>query len=114
MGGNQELGRAGEDAAAAWYEHHGYVVLDRNWRTRSGEMDLICHRDDTVVFCEVKTRSTKRFGSGMEAVDRRKQQRLRLLGAQWLQQQPEHYAEIRFDVADVNASGHLEILEGCF
>lgn len=114
MDDNQAVGRAGEDAAVAHYEQHGYVLVARNWRVRTGEIDLICVRDGTVVFCEVKTRTSNRYGHGFEAVDWRKQRRLRALALQWLQQCETNYPEIRFDVADVDRAGKVELLEGCF
>ena len=66
------LGRWGERRAARHYEAAGYVVLDQNWHVRGGELDLVMMRGDEIVFCEVKTRSSNRFGSGLEAVDERK------------------------------------------
>ncbi len=114
MANNNEVGRAGEDAAAAWYEAKGFHVLDRNWRVRGGEIDLICSDGDVVVFCEVKTRSTARFGRGLEAVDWRKQRRIRTLAVQWLQGAERSYPDIRFDVADVDGAGHVDMIEGCF
>ena len=50
--------------AAQWYEDNGYEILERNWRRREGEIDLIVRSGKTVAFCEVKTRSTDRFGPG--------------------------------------------------
>ncbi|MCP3988728.1 MAG: YraN family protein [Actinomycetia bacterium] len=114
MASNQEVGRAGEDAAAAWYEAMGFRVLDRNWRVRGGEIDLICSDGDIVVFCEVKTRSSVRFGRGIEAVGWRKQQRIRALAIQWLQMAERPYLDLRFDVADVDGAGHVDVIEGCF
>lgn len=110
------LGRIGEDAAAAWYQARGYVVLDRNWRPAAGrgELDLVAARDGVVVFCEVKTRSTDRYGSGFAAVDGRKQQRLRALALGWLAAQERHWDGLRFDVVDVDARGHLRVLESAF
>ena len=114
--GRSALGRAGEDAAAAWYLAHGYEVLDRNWRVARGELDLVAARPAVglVVFCEVKTRSTDRYGSGFAAVDERKQQRLRSLALRWLAAQDRRWPELRFDVVDVDARGHLRVLEGAF
>ena len=62
------LGRSGEDEAAAWYTARGYEVLARNWRCRAGELDLIVAQGRLVVFCEVKSRSSERFGTPAEAV----------------------------------------------
>jgi putative endonuclease len=110
----QDVGRAGEDLAAAWYEANGYQVLDRNWRTARGEIDIVADRDDVVVFCEVKTRTTTRFGRGFEAVGHAKRQRIRGIALSWLQQSGNRYREIRFDVADVDGAGNVEVLEACF
>ena len=113
VSGHIELGRRGEDAAAAHYEALGFTVT-RNWRNRRGEIDLVCTKVGLAVFVEVKTRSSTRFGSGVEAVDRRKQQRIHALAAQWLAEQPQRFAELRFDVVDVDARGHLQVFESCF
>ena len=96
------LGAAGEQAAADWYEAGGYRVLDRNWRVREGELDLVALTSDgVVVFCEVKTRTSDRFGAPVEAVTTTKQRRIRTLAAQWLAAHPEVGGAIRFDVASV-------------
>jgi len=107
------LGASGEDAVAAWYVEHGYEVVDRNWRCRAGELDLIVRRGRTFVFCEVKTRSSDAFGAPVEAITREKQVRLRHLAARWLEDAPLRPIDIRFDVASVLA-GEIEVLEGAF
>ena len=109
----QALGAAGEALAATWYEANGYEVLDRNWRCREGEIDLVVRRARTIVFCEVKTRTTDAFGSPAEAVTRAKRERLRHLAAKWLDQSPVRPVGIRFDVASVLA-GQLDVIEGAF
>ncbi len=109
----QALGSSGEDAAAAWYVANGYQVVARNWRCRLGELDLVVRRGRTVVFCEVKSRTSVAFGAPVEAVTRTKQVRLRALAARWLEESTWAAAEIRFDVASVLA-GRLEVLEGAF
>ena len=111
--GRQRLGRWGENKAAAWYVQRGWEVLDRNWRGAGGEIDLVLRRNGTVVFCEVKTRSGTAYGHPAEAVDRRKQQRIRALAAQWLRQYQGCAGSLRFDVACVQ-NGRLEVLEGAF
>jgi putative endonuclease len=107
------LGASGEQMVAAWYQAQGYEVLERNWRCRAGELDLIVRRGRTFVFCEVKTRTTDAFGAPVEAITRDKQVRLRHLAARWLEDAPLRPTEIRFDVASVLA-GQIEVLEGAF
>lgn len=98
---------------AAWYVERGYEIVERNWRCRAGELDLIVRRNRTFVFCEVKTRSSTAFGAPVEAITRDKQVRLRHLAAKWLEDAPMRPTEIRFDVASVLA-GEIEVLEGAF
>jgi putative endonuclease len=109
------LGGAGEARAAAWYEANGYEVLDRNWRCREGELDLVLRKSGLVVFCEVKTRSSLAFGSPQEAVTRTKRARIRRLAAQWLASSPRYdrRTEIRFDVAAV-LGGEIQLIENAF
>ncbi len=112
------LGAAGEDAVAAWYQAAGYEVLERNWRRREGELDLVLARDRVVVFCEVKTRSTDAFGAPVEAITHQKRQRVRVLAAKWLEESKAVVREVRFDVASVrwprNERAEIEVLEGAF
>ncbi|MEM7341260.1 MAG: YraN family protein [Actinomycetota bacterium] len=114
MGHRNEFGRSAEHLVADYYEHLGYRVLDRNWRVRTGEIDLVCAHGTTVVFCEVKARSTGRFGAGVDAVDHRKQRRVRSLAVSWLAQSDVHYLDVRFDVADVDSRGTIDLRQGCF
>ena len=109
----RELGSAGEAAVAAWYEQRGYEVLARNWRCREGEIDLVLRRAGTVVFCEVKTRTSSAFGMPAEAVGRTKQMRLRTLALRWLAEADSGPAELRFDVASV-LGGEIDVLEAAF
>lgn len=96
------LGQDGEDVAARWYEARGYVVLARNWRCPEGELDLVLAKGDLVVVCEVKTRSSDRYGSPFEAVGPHKRMRLRRSAARWLREAaPFRPEEVRFDVAGV-------------
>jgi len=99
------VGQHGEDAAAAWYTAAGYEILDRNWRVREGELDLVVGDAGTVAFCEVKTRRGDAFGLPAEAVTTRKQQRLRLLAGRWLAAHPTSAPLLRFDVAAVVPDG---------
>ncbi len=111
------LGAEGEELAAHWYEDNGYEVLDRNWRRREGEIDLIVRRGKTVVFCEVKTRSTDRFGAGTESVLPAKQRRIRRLAGRWLSELTpaagRTRVEVRFDVVGITG-GTVEVIANAF
>lgn len=110
----QYLGAHGEAVAARWYVARGFTVIDRNWRIRGGEIDLVVQLGSQLVFCEVKTRTTDAFGSGLDAVGWTKQQRLRKLAFAWLDAHPaEEYRAIRFDVASIVA-GVIEVVEAAF
>ena len=107
------LGGRGEDLAAAWYEGHGYQVLERNWRCAAGELDVVARRGRTTVFCEVKTRTSAAFGAPAEAVTPAKQARVRRLAARWLASVGRRPGLVRFDVASV-LDGQLQIIEAAF
>jgi putative endonuclease len=106
-------GRAGEADAAAWYEAHGFAILERNWRTAEGEIDLICTRPGLLVICEVKARRTDRHGVPAEAVSRAKQARLRRLAVTYLARSTRHHPDVRFDVVSILGST-LTVIEGAF
>lgn len=106
-------GRWGEALAAAHYERRGYTVVDRNWRTPTGELDLVLRRGSLVVFCEVKARRTDRFGPAAAAVGPDKQRRIRALAAEWLARSPRSGAEIRFDVVAITGV-HVDVIEAAF
>jgi putative endonuclease len=96
------VGGYGERVAVAYLVARGLVLLDRNWRCPLGELDIVMRdRGDVLVFVEVKTRRSDRFGTPAEGVDRAKVRRLRRLGAAWLAQAGIHPAEVRFDVVEV-------------
>lgn len=102
---------------ASWYGEHGYTVVARNWRRRSGEIDIVARRGSLTVVCEVKTRTSRDFGSPSEAVGPDKRRRLRRLAAEWLSENPSR-GSLRFDVAEVvmtdGGSPELDIIESAF
>lgn len=98
-----ELGALGEQLAAEHLRRLGLTVLQQNWRCRYGELDLIAadHDARTVVFVEVKTRTSEQFGGLAQAVTPEKVRRLRRLAALWLAQQDSRWAAVRIDVVGV-------------
>jgi putative endonuclease len=101
----QQVGRRGEDLAVAELERQGLAVIHRNWRCRTGEIDIIAvetrgaHR--TVVFCEVKCRTGLGFGDPLESITYAKRVRLRQLAAEWLAVSGSHPDAIRLDAVGV-------------
>jgi putative endonuclease len=124
------LGAAGERLARAHLEARGLAVLDTNFRTRHGELDIVAADARCLVFCEVKTRITARPARGGEyselgplaAIGPRKQRRLRLLAREWLAERGAEAPwrpELRFDAVaiELDPSGRLvrlDHLEGAF
>ena len=104
-GGDRDaLGRWGEDQTAAYLEAWGYTVVCRRYRTRFGEIDLIAENGAFLAFVEVKLRRRGGMVSGREAVDGRKQARLRQTAELYLSEHPTE-KQPRFDVAEVCTSG---------
>jgi len=120
---HQRLGSRGEAVAAAWYQAAGYEVVARNWRCRDGELDLVVRRPGEIVFCEVKARTSDRFGLPAEAVTPSKQRRMRLVAAQFLAALGVDRSRagvsvvrgdaVRFDVACV-LGGRVQVIEAAF
>jgi len=110
---NLVRGRWGEDLAAAWYVRHGYDFVARNWRCRSGEIDLIARRGRLMVVCEVKARRTDAYGPAAAAVGPAKQQRLRRLAAEWLATTGVRGVEVRFDVIAITGTV-IDVVPGAF
>lgn len=97
----RHIGRLGEDIAAAYIERLGWRVLDRNWRTRYGELDLIAADGDSLVVVEVKTRASRTFADPAEAITVQKLRRMRRLAGQWLSAQDTRWRTVRFDAVAI-------------
>ncbi|MFI7445720.1 YraN family protein [Nonomuraea indica] len=98
MAAKNDLGRHGEQLAVDYLEAEGMKIIERNWRCRHGEIDVIAEDGSTLVVVEVKTRSGRSHGTALEAVRPAKLSRLRLLAATWLASQPRTYPTVRVDV----------------
>ncbi len=102
-GGRPSLGRAGENWAAEHLRAQGYTILERNWHSRWGEMDIIAARGNIVAFVEVKTRKTGGLEGPLEAVSPSKQARLLLTAQSYLMLHPEEERQPRMDVCAILA-----------
>lgn len=97
---NQQLGAYGETLAADFFSRRGYKILDKNFRTRHGEIDLIIQKDNEILFIEVKTRTSETFGYPENAVDYKKTRHLLEAIRIYLDQIRRHYAW-RLDIISV-------------
>lgn len=95
------VGEHGEQVACDHVTGRGWQIVERNWRCRVGEVDIVAWDGGCLVFCEVKTRRSDRYGSPVEAVTPTKASRLRRLAWVWLQDHDVHPDTIRVDVIGV-------------
>jgi putative endonuclease len=117
-----QLGRLGEQLAAEHLIRRGFQIVERNYRTRWGELDIVAYDGRTLSFCEVKTRRLSAAGrSPLESVHTRKRSKVRKMAGRWLIERTDRpYADnVRFDAIGVtlDISGRLvslEHLEGAF
>ncbi len=108
---NQLLGRAGERLAERYLKNQGYTVVERNYRCRGGEVDLIALDRRVIVFVEVKTRTDHGFGNPLEAVEPRKQKRMILAAQLFLHQKKLQQRDARFDVVGISWPGKDPVIE---
>ncbi len=106
-------GARAERRARRYYRLRGYRILGANIRLAGVEVDLLCRRRGTAVFCEVKEKTGEDYGDPLEMVDERKQARLRRAAEAWLAQDPVADVIVRFDVVAVRGR-ELERIEDAF
>ncbi len=110
---NKDLGDFGEEMASKFLVENGYEILERNFTVKGGEIDIICMDRGDLVFVEVKTRRSDKFGMPSEAIDRRKAEHIRFAAERYFQNNPMD-CNIRFDAIEVYAaisSGTYELFE---
>ncbi|KXG77246.1 hypothetical protein AN618_12750 [Fervidicola ferrireducens] len=98
----KKLGDMGEKYALDYLKANNYEIVKVNYRSRYGEIDIIAKENNTLVFIEVKTRTSDAFGRGMEAVDIRKQRKIRLVSLNFLNEYHKPVGDLRFDVIEIN------------
>ena len=113
----QRLGRLAEDAACLFLEEQGFTIVQRNYRIRTAEIDIIAKDGDTLVFVEVKARSTLSKGGPREAVGTAKQQKIVLGARHFLRERRLADVRVRFDVValyEKNNRFKIELIENAF
>ncbi len=113
-----ELGRLGEDRAAAFLESRSFTVLDRNYRFMRAEVDIVAATDREVVFVEVKTRNSTAFGEPEDSVSDNKKKQLFKVAEAWLHERKMEGSPVRFDVISILKPGRpdekVNHIEGAF
>ena len=101
MNDKQLEGKIGEDKAETYLKEQGYEILCRNFRCMQGEIDIIARDKKTIVFVEVKTRTSTKYGEAREAVDKRKQKHIYESARYYLYQNRKENCTVRIDVIEV-------------
>ncbi len=112
-----KTGKKGEDEAARFLSSKGYEILERNFHTREGEVDIIAREGKTLVFVEVKAGRQLSFGDPETWVDLKKQQKIGLAAESYLQSHDIENVDCRFDVVAVffhNTGQHIKHIENAF
>ncbi|MDI9570315.1 MAG: YraN family protein [Pseudomonadota bacterium] len=110
-------GRRGEELAAAFLARAGYAILDRNWRCPLGELDIVARDGGTLVFVEVRTRRSARFGAPEESVGFSKRRKLSRLATFYIHRYGLFDVPARFDVAAVHllpSGPEVELIRDAF
>jgi putative endonuclease len=106
---NRELGKLGECFANNYISENGYSPLEKNYRTKLGEIDIIAKDGDYIVFIEVKARKSIKFGYPREAVDYRKQIKIKNIANIYLAKNNKFNSHIRFDVIEIMLNSNNDL-----
>jgi len=104
----KDTGKTGEQVAADYLQANGYEIVEKNFRVRRAEIDIIAKFNDVIAFIEVKTRRSNKFGTPAEAVDFHKQNKIILAANAFLQKNNLFDQSCRFDVIEVFASPNVK------
>jgi len=111
MEDRQSTGKTGETLAAWYLEGCGYRILERNYRNRLGEIDIVAKEQGAIVFVEVKARRSGRYGNPKEAVTRKKQEALSRVALGYLKETGQTESRARFDVVSIRYVGKMPRIE---
>lgn len=116
----KQLGKLGEEIAEAYLKSLKYRIVERNWRCRAGEMDIVAEHMETLIFIEVRTRRPSgRYGLAKESIDQRKQRKIREVAQYYLHRHHKYEQSLRFDVITVELKNdklepQIEHIQGAF
>lgn len=105
------IGANGEQKAVRFLENEGYKIIEKNYRCKSGEIDIIAMDGNTLCFIEVKMRSNSSYGPPYLSVTRRKQRQISFSALNYLARLKRNYSGIRFDVVSITSEDNKEKIE---
>ncbi|MCX7845697.1 MAG: YraN family protein [Dictyoglomaceae bacterium] len=97
----KKIGKIGEDFALEYFKNNGFEIREKNYKTKFGEVDLIVRKENLLIFVEVKARKSLEFGEPVEAVDKRKQEKIRFIANYYLSKKKIKSYEVRFDIFSI-------------
>jgi putative endonuclease len=115
--GRIQTGKKGEDIAVAYLKNKGYRIIERNYKCLFGEIDIVAKDGDMVVFVEVKSRKSERFGDPQGAVGREKQKKISRISLTYLEEKHLYPCDARFDVVAIKmlpAGSIVELIQNAF
>ena len=107
----KDIGNTGEDLATQYLLKQGFLLLERNWKTRYCEIDIIAKKDATVYFVEVKTRKNDHFGSGLDYITPKKLQQMSFAANLWVSAQNWQGQQTLAAISITNDTGKIEFTE---
>jgi len=113
----QEIGKKGETVAVHYLKKQGYRIIEQNYRSKAGEIDIIAREKQSLVFVEVKTRSSRSFGSPKWAITPKKQKAISMAALYYLKMTNQNNVDARFDVVSILLQGEdtqIELVRNAF
>jgi len=113
----QKIGKTGESIAVRYLRKQGYRIVEQNFRSKAGEIDIIAREKQSLVFVEVKTRSSRSFGSPKWAITPKKQKAISMAALYYLKMTNQNDVDARFDVVSILLQGedtHIELVRNAF
>lgn len=113
MSSPKEKGLKGEDMAIEILKKEGYKIIERNYRSPFGEIDIIASCGDTLTFIEVKRRDSERFGDSLSAIDERKKRKIIMSALYYVKKEKQDAKKVRFDIVGIDKS-RVKIIKNAF
>jgi len=109
MRNKRAIGDTGEEIAVRYLENYGYIMIKRNYHSPYGEIDIIASKGEYIVFVEVKYRKNRLYGEPSQAVDYKKQEKIKKTALQYISENEVGDKDFRFDILEITGMGEVKI-----